>query len=515
MNVIPKPLKTELAEGGFALKPSTSTVLQDHSDEAQWICRDLAAHLRHATGFPLPISNRSRMAATGDTILLTRTGADPSLGDEGYDLRVQPGSVTLRAPQSAGLFYATRSLRQLFAPEIENTQPDHQGRDWTIPCVRITDKPRFTWRGLMLDSCRHIQSVAFVEHLIDQLAYYKMDRLHWHLTEDQAWRIEIGKYPRLTEIAAWRNTGEQRYGGFYTKDQVRRLVEYGRKRYVTVYPEIEMPGHATAGLYAYPELTCSGKPFPAGENGLHYYCCDKKGAGPQIFCAGRRETFRFLENVLTEVFELFDAPFVHIGGDERLKGIWSECPRCQQVIRQQGLRDEDHLQNWFMDQIASFVHAKNRRTIAWAENLKDGVPNNQIVQGWNEGEVAEAVRMGFDTINSFHSFVYFNYHWSEESKRQKPDGYGPILELEKVYSFEPIPDGLTEEQAACVLGSEAPLWTERVPDDTTAYEYIFPRLLAFSEVVWSPQQVRSFSEFRQRVRPHIDRLALMGVPCGE
>jgi hexosaminidase len=515
MNIIPKPLKTELIGGAFTLNPSTVIIRPDNSDEIQWLCNDLAQRLRQATGYALPISDSQHDAIPRDAILLTRTGADPSLGNEGYELTVQPESVTLTASKPAGLFYAAQSLLQLFSPEIKNAQQTHQQRDWRIPCLRISDRPRFPWRGFMLDSCRHIQSVAFIEHLLDLLAYYKMNRFHWHLTEDQAWRLEISKYPRLTEIAAWRNTGEQRYGGFFTKDQVRHIIEYGRQRYVTVYPEIEMPGHATAGLYAYPELTCSGKPFPAGENGLHYYCCDKKGAGPQIFCAGRKETFRFLENVLTEVFELFDAPFIHIGGDERRRGIWSECSRCQQVIRQHGLRDEDHLQNWFMDQIASFVRTNDHRTIAWAENLKDGVPDNQIAQGWHEGETAKAAKMGFESINSDHSFTYLSYHWSEESKRQKPDGYGPILELEKVYSFDPIPDGLTNEQAARVIGSEAPIWTERVPDDTTAYEYIFPRLLAFSEVIWSPQHARQFSEFQPRLRDHIHRLKLMGVPCGE
>jgi len=363
----------------------------------------------------------------------------------------------------------------------------------------------------MLDSARHIQTVGFIEQILDLMAGLKLNTFHWHLTDDTAWRIPIEKYPKLIEIGAWRNSGPNRYGGFYSREQIRHIIEYASERHISVIPEIEMPGHCNAALFAYPELSCAGTVWPTGADGLDYF----NAGGRRAFCASRPETFAFLEDVLAEVMDLFDSPVIHIGGDERPHGVWSKCPRCQQKMKELGLADEHHLQRWFMQQIVDFVHRSGRRTMAWSDGLREPFPQGQIVQGWHTGESEYTIASGSETVNSNNEFTYLDYPWSVESRKGKPDWMTFLLNTETVYKFDPVPTGSTPEQAARVRGGEAPLWTEVVPDDDTAFRQTFPRLIPFSEVAWSPPAGRNFPEFQRRLRPHVEHLKSIGVQCGE
>lgn len=481
LNVIPKPMRLVMGDGQFTLKPSTAIVLDRGSDELRWMAGNLAENLRQVSGFDIPVLDRPAEGA----IVLTLDGADPWLGEEGYELAVEPESVTVRAPAPAGLFYGTQTLIQAF------TLGEPKG---AADCLRIKDKPRFQWRGFMLDSARHFQQVETVERVLDLLARYKMNRFHMHLNDDEAWRLEISKYPKLTEIGAFPASREKSMGGFYTKAQIRHIVEYARRRHITVIPEIEIPGHATAALYCYPEFTCKGEPFPHGDEAPWYF---QGVAGRKAYCPGRPETIEFLRDILTETMDMFDTPYIHIGGDER-PGGWAECPRCQQKMKDLGLADENALQNWLMKQVSSFVDSKGRRTVAWAANLRDGIPEGQIIQGWHAGHSAEAVRQGADTINSECGYVYLDFKW-------------PAIGLEQIYSFDPVPPGVTPDQASHVLGAEAPLWTEMVSFDEVVFQRMFPRLFALSEVVWSWPQGRRFSEFEPRAQRHIEWLDAHGI----
>jgi len=482
--VIPRPVKTEHKDGRFALN-SPSIIADDDSAETAQTARQLAHHLRETTGANFTLGGDT----TGGAILLTLAGADASLGPEGYELSVEPGGITLRAPEPAGLFYAAQTLRQLaaFAEAGDG-----------LGCVRITDRPRFPWRGFMLDSARHIQEADVVERLLDRLAYYKINRFHWHLNDDEAWRIEIEKYPKLTEIGAFPSSGQESCRGFYTKDQIRHIVEYARERFIMVIPEIEIPGHASAALYCYPEFTCKGEPFPHGPDAPWYF---QGEAGRQAYCAGRPETFEFLTDVLSEVMELFDTPYIHVGGDERPREAWSECPLCRKAIEDNGLADEDELQNWLMARVAAFVRSHGRRPIAWAAGLEAGIPEGQIVQGWHKGESEYAAQQGAEVINSQHDFCYLDYPFTDAGKETSPD-WMPVMDLRRVYAFDPVTPDVGPEHAANVIGSEAPLWAEMISGEAAIYRQAFPRMLAFSEVVWTPQAARDFDEFEPRARKH-------------
>jgi hexosaminidase len=346
ITVIPKPAETKLTVGHFTLKPKSAIYYEDAGPDAaeiKAVAKYLAEQLRPATGLSLPVlplGPRGPERGTGPITLRTLV-KKPGLGPEEYRLVVTTDFITIRAPQPPGLFYGVQTLRQLLPPQIESRKKV-LGVDWTIPCVDITDKPRFAWRGSLLDCCRQFMSVPFVKRYIDLLAYHKMNRFHWHLTDDPGWRIQIKKYPKLTEISAWRNTGpgplrsrddppqtDEIYGGYYTQDDIRDIVAYAKSRYVIVVPEIEMPGHSSSALVAYPELSCTGGPFKV-QNTM--------GISDDVYCPGNEKTFEFLEDVLTEVVELFPSLYIHIGGDECPKKRWEKCPKCQARIKTEGLR---------------------------------------------------------------------------------------------------------------------------------------------------------------------------------
>lgn len=477
--LVPQPARLILTGAAFVLGPKTAIVLPPQSG-VEAVGALLAQRLRTATGYPLPIVSSPRT----DAIFLTNAGTDKTLGREGYTLIASPSGILIRALSPAGLFYGTQTLRQLLPPQIESASRA-PGVVWSVPGVKIWDRPRFPVRGLMLDSARHLQSVAFIKRTLDRLAYHKMNTFHWHLSDDQGWRLEIKRYPKLTEVGAWRSEDGHRYGGFYTQAQVKDIVAYAAARFITIIPEIDMPAHSGAALAAYPELGCQ--------------------PSPNTLCPGKPATYAFVQGVLSEVMALFPSRAIHIGGDECPKDQWKTSPDCQALMHREGLSNEDALQNYFTRRVAAFLAAHGRRLQGWNEIRQGGpLPTSVIVQQWNDPSVAlSAVRAGNDVVTSLTRYVYFDY-----SNDTTP--------LQRVYSFEPMPMGLDPGQAKHILGPEACLWTETKPTDAVADEFLWPRVCALAEVAWSSASSRDWPDFKARLlAAHFARLAQMGLGAPE
>lgn len=494
--IIPKPAVQQSLPGAFSLKPHTTVYVSAPGDDRD--ARRIGNQLAHRLGLERQtcesLGEASHASALNGSIVLVIDPSDESLGIEDYRLMVEQDMITLCASREAGAFYAMESLIQL-APR-QSVSPDGNGHERRIACVQIEDRPRFSWRGLMLDSARHYQDIPTIKAWVDRIASLKLNRFHWHLTDDEAWRIQIDKYPRLTEVAAWRGEGANRYGGFYTKDQAREIVAYAKERGITVIPEVEMPGHCNAAIYAYPELSCSSQPLKVGKEGWNAYT---QVHGRLPFCVGRDQTLAFIKDILREVADVFDSPYIHVGGDERPAGIWSECPHCNERIKQAGLTNEDELHVWFMSHIADFVkHDLGRQSIGWAEKLDLGMPENQIIQGWHAGQSAAAIAAGRRTINSTHEWVYMDYPWTETGQKAMPK-WMPILPLSKVYAFDPTGEDARMEDSGLVLGSEAPVWTEFISSQEQLEEHLMPRLAALSEALWSTRNSKNFKDFKQRL----------------
>jgi hexosaminidase len=418
--------------------------------------------------------------------------ASSNLGDEGYSLIVNASGINIKAATDAGAFYAQKTLNQLIAtPSVDG-----------IPFCEIEDHPRYRWRGIMVDVGRHVFSVDYIKRFIDLLASYKFNILHWHLTEDQGWRIEIKKYPRLTEIGAWReNADGTRYGGFYTQDQIREVVAYATTRHITVVPEIELPGHALAALAAYPELSCTGGPFKI---------TDKWGVYEDVYCAGKEATFTFLQDVLTEVLDLFPSLFIHIGGDECPKKRWEVCPACQARIKAEGLHDEHELQSYFVKRFDKFLTEHGRRLIGWDEILEGGLAANAAVMAWRNPQGAiNAAKAGHDVVMSPVTHCYLDYYQSKSPNQ--PKAIGGFLPIETVYEFDPTPADMTAEDARHILGGQGNIWTEYMPTEQQVDYMAWPRAIALSEALWSTKTQRDFQSFMNRLPTHLDQLRSLGV----
>ena len=515
LSLIPKPAKIIKQKGHFSIKPDLKIFLDSKEKQSQLVADYLVEKLNKSTGYELKIEKKLASDVNQNVLLLSTNNADKNLGDEGYKLLVATNSVTIHAAKSAGLFYGIQTLRQLLPVEIESKEPVADVK-WKIPCVEIEDIPRFKWRGAHLDVCRHFFPKEFVKKYIDILAMHKLNTFHWHLTEDQGWRIEIKKYPKLTEIGAWRvdregihwNKREPQqpnekadYGGFYTQEEIKEIVEYAKSRFITVVPEIEMPGHAVAALASYPEYSCFGGPF-AVITGGYWPIKD-------IYCAGKEGTFEFLENILDEVIPLFPGEFFHIGGDEAFKENWEKCPDCQKRIKEEGLKNEHELQSYFIKRIEKFLNAKGKRLIGWDEILEGGLAPNATVMSWRgfKGGI-EAANAGHDVVMSPTSFCYFDYY---QAKKGEPLAIGGYLPLKKVYSFDPIPPNIDPDKKHHILGAQANVWTEYIPTPEHAEYMLLPRLSALAEIVWSPENHRDFKSFQHRMKKHYARLTKMGV----
>lgn len=489
-SIVPWPASIDQGTGYFAL--TNATTVGTAYDELD----PLVAYGAEALGL------RVRAGMGAPQIELVLDGA-ASGNPEGYRLTVTRERIEVAAPEPAGVFYGLQTLRQLV--------PD-SGRLRTVPALTIRDAPRFGYRGLHLDVGRHMFPVEFIKHYIDLMALYKINTFHWHLTEDQGWRIEIERYPRLTEVGGCRSEtileknfepyiGDGKpYCGFYTQEEVREVVAHAESRFVLVIPEIEMPGHSMAALAAYPELACTEGPFEVGT---------RWGIYEDIYCP-KEETFAFLENVLTEVMALFPGPYIHIGGDEAPKARWEESEIAQAVIEREGLADEHELQSWFIQRIERFLASRDRWLIGWDEILEGGLAPNATVMSWRgmEGGI-EAARQGHDVIMTPGSHLYFDHYQGDSIA--EPLAIGGFTPLEKVYGFEPIPEELTAEEAEHVLGAQANVWTEYIKTPEHVEYMVYPRLLALSEVVWSPKDARDWESFRARLPRQLAVLDRLGV----
>lgn len=510
LHLIPFPEDVTRGSGSFLIGESTTIQLSD-SDDAELLALGdyAAAMLRQEIGQSIPVSSAPLHSVPSGCILLRLDSTSRHRYFEAYELDVTDSAVVITAGAYAGLFYGLQTLRQLI-PLDRGDRDSVTAR--SIPALRIEDRPRFVYRGMHLDVGRHFFPVSFIKRYIDLISMYKMNTFHWHLTEDQGWRLEIKRYPRLTQVGAYRRETilEKNfdpyigdgvpYGGFYTQDEVRDVVRYARQRYVTVIPEIEMPGHSTAALAAYPELACTEGPFEvATEWGVH----------DDIYCP-KEETFEFLENVLTEVMELFPSPYIHIGGDEVPKRRWEESEVARALMEREGLADEGELQSYFIRRIERFLLEHNRRLIGWDEILEGGLAPEATVMSWRgmQGGV-EAARQGHDVIMTPTSHVYFDYYQGDEAN--EPLAIGGYTPLEQVYEFDPVPAELTTPEAARVLGAQGNVWTEYMKTGDRVEYMVFPRALALSEVVWSATPVRDWEFFKWRLRSHLARLDRMGV----
>lgn len=441
-------------------------------------------------------------------IELSLGSVSDTLGDEGYNLKITDGIINISASSPRGTYYGIQTLYQILLSC--NLSIDHDNMEVEVESVEIIDKPLFKYRGMHLDVCRHMFPVEFIKKYIDLLAFYKFNTFHWHLTEDQGWRIEIKKYPKLTEKGAWRNEtldGHYRdkphkfdgkvYGGYYTQEEVRDIVAYAADRQITVIPEIEMPGHSLAALASYPELGCTGGP---------YEVATKWGVFEDIYCT-KEETFTFLENVLLEVMDLFPSEYIHIGGDEAPKTRWKECEVCQNTIRKEGLNDEHELQSYFIQRMEKFLNGHGRNIIGWDEILEGGFAPNATVMSWRgiDGGIA-AAKSGHDAIMTPGSHCYFDHY--QQNRDTEPLAIGGYTTLEKVYSYNPVPDTLSGVESEFILGAQGNVWTEYMETPEHVEYMVLPRMAALSEVLWTGE--KDWDSFRKRIVVHFSDYEKMG-----
>lgn len=514
INIIPKPASMDILKGSFTISPATSICApsKDYKSSIDF----LNGYLKKYYGFSLKVTYKPRLI---NTIILTSSNANETSGK--YKLNVFKNNVTIDAENQNGIFYGIQTLIQLLPiPKFPNSKIQ-------IPSVTITDSPRFSYRGMHLDCGRHFFSVEFIKKYIDWIALHKMNYFHWHLTEDQGWRIEIKKYPKLTQVGAWRNgtiigrypgTGNdgKHYGGYYTQEQIKEIVKYAADRYITVIPEIEMPGHSSAAIASYPELSC----FP-DEPTIKYFPKQCKwngdstgkqveqtwGVFDDVLCAGKENTFKFMEDVLDEVMTLFPSKYIHVGGDECPKANWKRCPLCQKRIQDEHLKDEHALQSYFIQRIEKYLNSKGRTLIGWDEILEGGLAPNAIVMSWRgEQGGIDAARQDHDVIMTPGGWCYFDHSQSENEDSVTIGGFTPI---EKVYSYKPVPDSLNAEQAKHILGAQGNVWTEYMSNNKKVEYMIFPRIAALSEVLWSEK--KDSADFEKRLLTQFKRYDLWKV----
>lgn len=516
ITLVPRP--TELKETGvsnaFTLTAETPIVIG--SDKLAPSAAFLIQYLQQYYGVSLKSSTKQ---VKGSAVVLA---IDPAAGAEGaYILDVTASGVSVKGADETGVFYAIQSMIQLL--------PAQKTAVLAMPGVWVKDAPRFGYRGVMLDVGRHFFPVEFVKKFIDYLALHKINTMHWHLTEDQGWRIEIKKHPQLTAKGAYRNgtivghypgseNDNERYGGFYTQQQVKDIVAYAAKRYITVVPEIEMPGHASAAIAAFPHLSC----FPAEPTNLgkHPSTASKANPGKQVqetwgvhddvFCAGNDSVYQLLQDVIDEVVPLFPSRLFHIGGDECPKANWKRCTRCQARIKELHLKDEHELQSYFVQRMEKYINSKGKILIGWDEILEGGLAPNAWVMSWRgEAGGIEAAKQGHDVIMTPTTYCYFDYY--QGKSKTEPLAIGGYLPLNAVYSYNPFPSALTADQAKHIKGIQANLWTEYVESPAKAEYMLMPRLAAIAEVAWSPQEGKNWDDFTRRMEGLYDRYALMGI----
>lgn len=497
ITVIPKPKEVKMREGFFTFSPSTKIVIRDSSFKKDV---EIFNQLLLATyGYSLQTS--SSILKTGNFIDLTYPDWETGLR-ENYHLDINPARISIMAEgKGAGAFYALQSLLQLLPLQEVNSVKKAPPVSFTLQCMNIHDSPGYSWRGMHLDVCRHFFPVSFIKKYIDLIAMYKMNTFHWHLTEDQGWRIEIKKYPKLTEVGAWRNgtmAGKYsdnkydslRYGGFYTQEEIKDVVAYAQARHITVVPEIEMPGHSLAAIAAYPWLSCTGKKQEVARGW---------GVFDDVYCS-KDSTFQFLENVLTEVMALFPGKYIHIGGDECPKTRWKVCANCQALIKKEKLKDEHELQSYFIKRIEAFVNSKDKQIIGWDEILEGGLAPNAAVMSWRgtEGGIA-AAKMKHFVVMSPGQPCYFDHYQSKPAEKE-PLAIGGYNPLDSVYNYNPTPKALNEQEAEYIMGAQGNVWTEYILNEKQVEYMAVPRMIALSEALWTLPENKNYKDFIIRLQ---------------
>ena len=487
-NVVPLPKSVVMAKGlPFNLTNATTIVYEGTNPEMKRNARFLSEYIQQASGIKTAVlDKRDKKAAA---IVLT---IDPKVaGAEAYRLSVNNKQVTIAASTPAGVFYGIQTLRKSLPVQTN-------GADVTLPAVTVADEPRFGYRGMMLDCARHFFPLSFVKKFIDILAMHNMNVFHWHLTEDQGWRLEIKSHPELTAKSSMRSgtvIGHNAtvddsipHGGFYTQQEAREIVEYARQRHITVIPEIDMPGHMLAALAAYPELGCTGGPYEVGH---------RWGVYKDVLCLGKESTYKFVQDVIDEVVEIFPAKYFHIGGDESPTVMWEKCPKCLQKAKDENT-DIKHLQQYFTNRVEKYLNGKGKSIIGWDEILEGKINQSATIMSWRGVEPGlKAAKQGHDVIMTPSSHVYFDHYQAKDTKHE-PDAIGGCSPVEKVYSYEPLPDTLSAEAKNRIKGVQANLWTEYIPFTTQAEYMVLPRMAALAEVQWTPVAKKNFDDFSKR-----------------
>ena len=491
ISLIPKPQIIEQTPGIFKISQATSIFV---SDNLTFRAKQLKGYLEPALGYDLAIKPKP---GENSVIELKLDKSLKSLGNEGYKLEIQPERIYLKAFDEKGIFWGIQTIRQMLSPQIHR-EATVKGALWEIPCMKVEDYPRFKWRGLMLDCSRTFITKEQVKRYLEVMALYKMNVLHMHLTDDQGWRLEIRKYPELTTIASKFHESfkePKEYQGFYSQEDIKELIEFAAQRNIEILPEIEMPGHSSEVFAAFPQLCCKGDTAR-----IHPF---SKGAGVhnEIFCAGNDETFKFIDNVLAEVTTLFPSQYVHIGGDEAPKKHWKECPKCQKRIADEGLKDENELQSWFVKRIEKYLNSKGKKLIGWDEITEGGLSSSATVmywRGWVKDVPQRVAEMGNNMIMTPTSHCYFDYTYDN-------------ISTEKVYSYNPVPEGFGETQSGKILGVQANFWShiDRTPPQID--RQLFPRLLALAEIAWTQNEKKDWSDFKSRLKFSKEGLDIMGI----
>jgi hexosaminidase len=509
-SLIPLPQKISIESGAFEIKPDTPIMVEKDSPDAMNVAKLFAERIRNATGVDLKISTVEGDAKHVGAICI-QSKKSPETGTEGYRLEVSPEGVVIVGGGGPGMFYGTQTLLQLLPPEIYCPKKAEKTPLLTVPAVKIEDKPRFQWRGLMLDVSRHFFSKEEVKNFLDLMAQHKLNTFHWHLSDDVGWRIEIKKYPKLTEIGAWRSginydldpkastayDKDGRYGGFYTQDDIREIVGYAKARYITIIPEIDIPGHSAGALSAYPEYTCSGNQL------------ERDSGTMGVYCPGNDKSFEFIENVLSEVIDLFPGKYFHIGGDEVWKDYWKNCPKCSERIKSEKLKDVDELQSYFVKRIEKFLNGKNRTLIGWDEILEGGLAPNATVMSWRgvAGGIV-AANAGHDVVMTPGPPLYLDHY---QAKTGEPKAIGGFSPLKDVYCYEPVPSEIPADKAHHVLGAGGNLWSEYFPNYAHVQYMAYPRACALAELTWTEPKLKNWDDFKHRMETQFERLKVQKV----
>lgn len=505
IGIIPLPSTYELKPGTFYITGQSSIGIDKSDPEMTALANYFNEEISDATGFSLPVNNSGT--------IIFQLGEHKELGEEGYQLSISSDQLILSAYKHHGIFNGIQSVLQLLPPEIKSKTVQADAT-WSINCIEVTDKPQFAWRGLMLDVSRHFFTKQEVKKFIDQMAEYKYNVFHWHLTDDQGWRLEVKSLPGLTAIGAWRAprvgnwwerepqlpTDSLSYGGYYTTEDIREIVEYAQQRYVTIVPEIDIPGHSMAALSAYPEISCTGGPFHVNVGNTFYTEIENS------LCAGNEQTFEVLDSVFAEVARLFPSPYIHIGGDECYKGFWEKCSKCKMRMQKEHLKNLEELQSYFVKRVAAMVQKRGKQVIGWDEILEGGLAPETIVMSWRgmKGGI-EAAKQGHSVIMTPTDHCYLDFYQGDPTV--EPNTYS-MLRLQDCYKYQLIPDSV---DASLIMGGQGNLWTESVPHYRQVEYMIWPRALAISETLWTDARLRNWKFFVNRVEQQFERFDRSGV----